>query len=150
MNSFAPAEVAACEALIALALREDLGEAGDITTLAFIGADTIGRAAFNARGPGVLAGLPAAELVFHAVDRGVTFTPARSDGTILKRGDHIAVVEGSMRSILTAERTALNFLQRLSGVATQTHKHVDLVAGLPTQLLDTRKTTPGWRLLEKY
>ncbi len=150
MSSFSTDETAACGALIALALREDLGETGDVTTIAFIPADRAGRAAFIARSPGVLAGLPAAELVFRAVDRSVKFTRLLEDGTILKRGDRFALVEGQMRSILTAERTALNFLQRLSGVATQTRKHVDLIAGLQTRLLDTRKTTPGWRLLEKY
>ncbi len=148
--SFTPAETAACRALIELTLREDLGEAGDITTRAFIPTERTGRAAFVARSPGVLAGLPAAELVFRAVDPGVVFTRLLAEGTILKRGDRLAIVEGSMRSILSAERTALNFLQRLSGVATQTRKHVDLIAGLKTRLLDTRKTTPGWRLLEKY
>jgi nicotinate-nucleotide pyrophosphorylase (carboxylating) len=148
--SFSSAESAACRALINLTIREDLGEAGDITTLAFIPAERTGRAAFVARSPGVLAGLPAAELVCRAVDPNLSFKRLCADGTILKRGDRLAMVEGSMRSILTAERTALNFLQRLSGVATQTRKHVDLIAGLKTRLLDTRKTTPGWRLLEKY
>jgi nicotinate-nucleotide pyrophosphorylase (carboxylating) len=147
---FSAADAAACRALVALALREDLGEWGDITTLAFIPAEHIGRAAFVARSPGVLAGLPAAEIVFRAVDPGLTFKQLLAESTILKRGDRLATVEGPMRSILTAERTALNFLQRLSGVATQTRKHVDLIAGLKTRLLDTRKTTPGWRLLEKY
>src|SRR5262245_24193595 len=148
--SLTRAEAAACQELIALALREDLGELGDITTLAFIPVESTGRAAFVARSPGVLAGLLAVESVFRAVDVGLKLSPLREDGAILNRGDRLAVVEGSMRSILTAERTALNFLQRLSGVATQTRKHVDLVAGLRTQLLDTRKTTPGWRLLENY
>jgi nicotinate-nucleotide pyrophosphorylase (carboxylating) len=150
MATFTHAEAAACQALIALALREDLGELGDVTTLAFISAERRGRAAFVARSPGILAGLPAAALVLRAVDRGATFTALLDDGVTLKRGDRIAVVEGPTRSILTVERTALNFLQRLSGVATQTRKYVDVVAGLKTNLLDTRKTTPGWRLLEKY
>src|SRR5262245_36183589 len=118
--SFTPAESAACRALIELALREDLGEAGDITTQAFIPADCTGRAAFIVRSPGVLAGLPAVELVFRAVDPSLSFKQLLAEGTILKRGDRLATIEGSMRSILTAERTALNFVQRLSGVATQT------------------------------
>src|SRR5262249_1605895 len=148
--TFTPAEATACRALIELALREDLGELGDITTLALIPVERSGRAAFVARSPRELAGRPAAELAFRAVDPGVKFTRLLAEGTILKRGDRPAVVEGPMRSILAAERTALNFLQRLSGVATQTRKHVDLIAGLKTRLLDTRKTTPGWRLVGEY
>jgi nicotinate-nucleotide pyrophosphorylase (carboxylating) len=89
-------------------------------------------------------------MVLRAVDAGLKFEPLLTDGSILQQGDRIATVTGSMRSILVCERTALNFLQRLSGIATLARKFVDLVAGLPVQLLDTRKTTPGWRLLEKY
>src|SRR5262245_53662530 len=123
---FSLAETAACRALIELALREDLGEAGDITTLAFIPAGQSGSAVFVARAPGVLAGLDAVELVLRAVDPGVVFRPLRSDGASVKRGDRLATLTGPMRSILTGERTALNFLQRLSGVATRTRQHVDL------------------------
>ena len=85
-----------------------------------------------------------------AVDPKLVFIPSFTDGDPLVRGDSIATVEGAMRSILAAERTALNFLQRLSGVATLTRQFVDAVAGLTAKILDTRKTTPGWRLLEKY
>src|SRR4051812_31232780 len=99
--SFTRTETAACQALIGLALREDLGERGDITTLAFIPAERTGRAAMVARSPGVLAGIPAAELVFRAVDRGLAFKRLLAEGTILKRGDRLATVEGPMRSILT-------------------------------------------------
>lgn len=148
--SFSVAETAACRALVDLALREDLGEAGDLTTSAFIPIDLGGAATFIARAPGVLAGLPAAHLVVQTVDPALEFAVHLDDGSALQRGDRIATLRGSMRSILIAERTALNFLQRLSGVATQTRRHVDLVAELPVRLLDTRKTTPGWRLLEKY
>jgi nicotinate-nucleotide pyrophosphorylase (carboxylating) len=148
---FTPAEFAACGTLVELALREDLGDCGDITSEALVPADRIGRAVFVARKPGVLAGLPAAERVLEHFP-GVQLQSIRKDGDHLSTGEQgrIAVVSGPMRSILTAERTALNFLQRLSGVATQTARYVEAVAGLPVQVLDTRKTTPGWRLLEKY
>jgi nicotinate-nucleotide pyrophosphorylase (carboxylating) len=148
-SAYDSVEAAACRSLIALALREDLGEAGDLTSLALLPL-TPGTAAFVARAPGVLAGLAAAQMTLAAVDLVLAFRPLLADGAVLKHGDTIAVVTGPIRSIMTAERTALNFLQRLSGVATQTRKHVDLIAGLPVQLLDTRKTTPGWRPLEKH
>lgn len=150
MSTFTPSETAACRALIELALREDLGEQGDLTSLAFLPPDQMGNATLVARSPGILAGLPAAALVVAMVDPRIEFQPLREDGAALQPGERIATVRGPMRSILTAERTALNFVQRLSGVATQTRRYVDLVAGLPVHLLDTRKTTPGWRLLEKY
>jgi nicotinate-nucleotide pyrophosphorylase (carboxylating) len=151
MTSNFPAPVeTACRALIDFALREDLGEAGDVTTLAFVPAGQSGTATFVARKPGVLAGLPAAALVFRAVDPAASFQPLVSDGAQIDRGTKIATVSGSMRSILIGERTALNFIQRLSGVATISRAFVDRVAGLNVQILDTRKTTPGWRLLEKY
>jgi nicotinate-nucleotide pyrophosphorylase (carboxylating) len=89
-------------------------------------------------------------MVLKTVDSALEFQPVVNDGSRVLRGDRLAVASGSMRSILTSERTALNFLQRLSGVATQTRTFVDAVAGLPVAILDTRKTTPGWRLLEKY
>ncbi|MFO0799392.1 MAG: carboxylating nicotinate-nucleotide diphosphorylase [Gemmataceae bacterium] len=150
MPSFNPAEVAACRALVALALAEDLGDIGDRTSAALIPAEQPGRAAFVARTAGVAAGLPAAALVCAAVDPALTFTPALADGTRLARGDVLATVAGPLRSVLAAERTALNFLQRLSGVASLTRRYVDAVAGTRAAVLDTRKTTPGWRLLEKY
>jgi nicotinate-nucleotide pyrophosphorylase (carboxylating) len=147
---FTPAESAACERLLQLALDEDLGTVGDLTSLAVIPADLQGQAVFVARTPGVLAGLPAVALTFARIDPAVVFSPLVDDGTPTTPGLHLATVRGPMRSILSGERTALNFLQRLSGVATQTAKHGALLAGLKCQLLDTRKTTPGWRLLEKY
>jgi len=149
--SFTPAECNACRALVELALREDLGDCGDITSEALVPADRGGRAVLVARKPGVLAGLPAVKLVLEHF-AGVELLPLLDDGEPLTAGeqDRIAILDGPMRSILTAERTTLNFLQRLSGVATQTHRYVELVKDLPVKLLDTRKTTPGWRLLEKY
>ncbi len=148
--TFTTAEAAACDALIELALAEDLGTTGDRTSLATIPASVQGRAAFIVRTPGTVAGLPAAQMVCHAVDPSMKFELHTSDGSSHPRGVVLATVSGSLQKILIAERTALNFLQRMSGVATLTKKYVEAVAGLPVKLLDTRKTTPGWRLLEKY
>lgn len=150
MNGFSPAEADACRRLVDLALAEDLGPVGDRTSRALIPADRPGRAAFVARSPGVVAGLPAAALVCEAVDPRLTFTPSVADGSVLKPGTVVATVAGPLRALLAAERTALNFLQRLSGVASLTRKYVDAAAGHRAEVLDTRKTTPGWRLLEKY
>lgn len=136
--------------LIDLALAEDLSDDADVTSRATIPAAARGRAAFVARSPGVLAGLEAAERVCLRVDHTLQFAALRQDGYRVGKGETVATVEGAMRSILIAERTALNFLQRLSGVASLTRQYVDALAGLPAQVLDTRKTTPGWRLLEKY
>ena len=144
------AETAAALALIALALPEDLGKFGDRTSLATIPADKRATALFVARRDGVVAGLPVAKLVCDAVDPRLFFEPKLTDGAIVSPGAVLATLSGSLRSILAAERTALNFLQRLAGIATLTRQYVDTVAGLPVQILDTRKTTPGWRLLEKY
>jgi nicotinate-nucleotide pyrophosphorylase (carboxylating) len=143
------AETAAAGRLIDLALAEDLGSAGDVTSIATIPAGASGLAAIVVRAAGVVAGLPIAELVCAAVDSTLTFTPAVADGADVQPGAELAIVAGPMRSILTAERTILNFLQRLSGVATLTRRFVE-AAGGNVQVLDTRKTTPGWRLLEKY
>ena len=148
--TFTTAEVAACGRLVELALAEDLGDGGDRTSLATIPADKSARAAFIARVPGVIAGLPTAALVCAAVDAKLTFTPEIADGTAVEKGTRIGILSGPLRSILAAERTALNFLQRLSGVATITRKYVEAVSGTKAKVLDTRKTTPGWRLLEKY
>jgi nicotinate-nucleotide pyrophosphorylase (carboxylating) len=149
MNPLTPAETAAAGRLIALALAEDLDTAGDVTSQATIPADAPGRAAVVARAAGVVAGLPVAGLVCAAVDPALTCMPLVADGTAVTPGTRVATMAGPMRSVLTAERTALNFLQRLSGVATLTRRYADAVGGR-AQVLDTRKTTPGWRLLEKY
>jgi nicotinate-nucleotide pyrophosphorylase (carboxylating) len=143
------AETIAARRLVEMALAEDLDAAGDVTARATVPADNCGHAAVVARTEGVVAGLPVAELVCAAVDPALTFTVAVADGAAVQHGTELATIAGPMRSILTAERTALNFLQRLSGVATLTHRYVE-AAGGNAQLLDTRKTTPGWRLLEKY
>src|SRR4051794_8333971 len=111
---FTPAERDACERLARLALDEDLGSAGDLTSLAVIPADLEGKAVFVARSEGVVAGLPAAALTFSLVDKAVVFTPLVEDGTPTAPKAKLAEVRGLMRSILTGERTALNFIQRLS------------------------------------
>jgi nicotinate-nucleotide pyrophosphorylase (carboxylating) len=147
---FTPAEAAACRRLVESALEEDLGTAGDLTSLAVLPADLDGKAVFVSRSSGVLAGLPAVEMVLSAVNPRLRREPYLTDGDALSPGTRVAAASGPMRSLLSAERTALNFLQRLSGVATLTRRFVDAVAGLPCHILDTRKTTPGWRLLEKY
>lgn len=145
-----PAEVAAADTLIRLALAEDLGDTGDRTSLATIPATAQATAAFVARSAGVVAGLPIAQWVCEAVSRELSFVPAVPDGTATSRGLVLAQVTGPLQAILAAERTALNFLQRLSGIASLTRQFVDAVRGYRVQILDTRKTTPGWRLLEKY
>jgi nicotinate-nucleotide pyrophosphorylase (carboxylating) len=150
VSTFTVAEAEACQRLIALALEEDLNGAGDLTSQAVIPADSTGTAAFVARADGVLAGLPAVAKVLAAVDSRLMFLMSVQDGVSVQRGDRLASVAGPMRSLLSAERTALNFLQRLSGIATQTRRFVSAVAGTKARILDTRKTTPGWRLLEKY
>ncbi len=146
---FTPAETLACRRLVAWALEEDVGP-GDLTSLAVIPETLPGKAVFVARAPGVVAGLPAAELVFAALDARVAFLPLVADGSPVRHGTRLAETSGPMRAILSGERTALNFLQHLSGVATQTRRFADAVAGLTCRVLDTRKTLPGWRLLEKY
>jgi nicotinate-nucleotide pyrophosphorylase (carboxylating) len=148
--TFTPAEAATCERLARLALDEDLGTAGDLTSAALIPPDLQGQAAFVARSPGVVAGMPAVRIVCLLVDDRLALDEQVPDGSRVEAGTRLAVVRGAMRSLLAAERTALNFLQRLSGVATLTAEYVARVAGLRCQVLDTRKTTPGWRLLEKY
>jgi nicotinate-nucleotide pyrophosphorylase (carboxylating) len=145
-----PAEADAADALIRLALAEDLDAAGDRTSLATIPEGEFARAAFVARAAGVVAGLPVAERVCRAVSPHLAFAPAVPDGTATARGTRLATVSGPLRAILAAERTALNFLQRLSGVASLTRQFVDPCGNYRAKILDTRKTTPGWRLLEKY
>lgn len=139
----------ATEALIALALEEDLGR-GDVTSDAIFegaGADIRGR--IVAREPLVVAGLEVAGAVFRRVDPAIRFDAALSDGKRVERGEVVALLSGPVRGVLGAERTALNFLQRLSGVATLTRRYVDAVAGTGAIIVDTRKTAPGWRALDK-
>jgi nicotinate-nucleotide pyrophosphorylase (carboxylating) len=172
---FNKAERKACRRLLRLGLAEDLGRRGDLTTQALVPEDLVGSAIFTARTGGIVAGLPTVELLlatmdfrfmfqyrrrmarawdlapmFAAMDIQWAFQPLVEDGTRVEPGDKIAKISGLIWSILAAERLSLNFLQHLSGIATTTRQYVDAVAGLSCQILDTRKTTPGWRLLEKY
>ena len=131
------------------ALEEDLGAAGDITTDATIPVNAKGEAAIVAREAGVIAGLDLAAQAFLSLDPEVKFSPLVSDGEVVKQGAKIAKIAGKTRAILTAERTALNFLGHLSGVATLTSRFVEAVAGTGARIACTRKTTPGLRALEK-
>lgn len=149
-NLSGPAETAAWELLIAAALEEDLASAGDLTSLALVRTDLPGAGSFVARRPGVLAGLDAVRMVLARVDAALRFEQCCDDGAAIETGQVIGRVSGSLRSLLAAERTALNFVQRLSGVATLVRRYVEAIAGLPCKIYDTRKTTPGWRVLEKY
>ena len=135
--------------IVRLALAEDLGRAGDLTTDATIPAGAQMRAVIAARKPGVIAGLDAAEYALRLIDTDVSFALKKQDGAVLAPGDVIAELKGSARSILIAERTMLNFLGRLSGVASLTRQYVDAVAHTKTRIVCTRKTTPGHRALEK-
>ena len=137
------------EHLIDLALAEDVGS-GDATSLAVIGEKVDASAELICKESCVCAGLEVAAAVFNKVDQHLIWSERVSDGDLLKAGAKLAIVKGKARSILTAERTALNFLQRLCGVATAARRYADAVAGTRTVVLDTRKTTPGWRSLEKY
>lgn len=134
--------------LIDAALAEDIGS-GDLTAAYFIPQESRARACVVARANGCLAGTEIAAEVFHRVDPETRVQIILRDGSQVTRGAHVMLVEGFTRSILTAERTALNFLQHLSGIATLTRQYVTEVQGSKTRILDTRKTTPGWRTLEK-
>lgn len=136
--------------IIRAALAEDLGRAGDVTAQACIPTDTQLTAAFCARRGGVVAGLTCVRLTLTELDPTVKFTPLVHDGQIVSAGTSLAQVSGNARAILTAERTALNLLGRLCGIATLTRDFVDAVAGSSAHITDTRKTTPGLRALEKY
>ncbi|MEK5478897.1 carboxylating nicotinate-nucleotide diphosphorylase [Paenibacillus sp. FSL R5-0407] len=130
-------------------LKEDVGS-GDVSTGVTIPAGHESKGIIHAKDSGVIAGIPVAQLVFEVVDPMLTFTPLVKDGDTVTKGTVLAEVEGSTHSILTGERLALNLLQRLSGIATRTRSFVEVLEGLPTRLVDTRKTTPGHRMLEKY
>jgi len=137
------------ERVVYAALAEDVG-AGDVTTEATIEADAVGTAELILKEGGIVCGLAAAEAVFRALDSDLRFEALVEDGTPVERMTVVAVVSGPLRAILTGERVALNFLGRLSGIGTLTRRYVDAVAGTGVAILDTRKTTPGLRLLEKH
>jgi len=140
----------AVESLISVALAEDLGQDGDITSNATIPADMRFQGVMAARHDMVIAGLGIAGLVFKAMDNTIDWHPQSKDGAFVSAGTILARVEGPGRALLTAERTALNFLQHLSGIATLAKTYVDVVQGTNATILDTRKTLPGYRDLAKY
>ena len=142
-------DVALVRRVVRAALEED-GAFQDVTTLSTVPPDQRGRGEFLSKDTGVLAGMPLVRAAFEAVDPRIELRAALEDGSALEYGSIIGQVEGPLASILSAERIGLNFLQRLSGTATLTRQLVDVVAGLPTRVVDTRKTTPGLRALERY
>jgi len=144
-----PYSQAELHALVKSALDED-GAFNDLTTIATVVSDRHARGRLVARAPGVLCGIPLALETFRTLDPKVTIRVDCEDGARLEPGDSVLYLSGHARALLTAERVALNFMQRLSGVASATARYVDAVRGTHAKILDTRKTTPGWRLLEKY
>lgn len=137
------------DALLTAALQEDVGT-GDITTESCIPPEAVSRGRFLAKEDLVLCGLDVAKRVFELTDPTLSFTALRRDGELVKKGEYFAEVSGCSRSILTGERVALNLMQRMSGIATRTAQAVSAVAGTKTRIVDTRKSTPGLRVLEKY
>ncbi len=148
-TSMTKAEFQKIEKIIGIALKEDLGS-GDITSKLIIPEKKVGEGFIIARGKGIVAGLEAVELVFKQIDPGLKFKSSVNDGDKVRPGQEVALIQGKLRSILAGERTALNFLQRLSGIATLTAEFVLKIKGTKAKILDTRKTTAGLRLLEKY
>ena len=136
--------------LLRLAIPEDIGEAGDLTTAALVPDDVVGQAAVVVRSAGVIAGLPAGGVVLKAVDPRLAWHEKAKDGQSVQSGDLVATIGGPAQNLLQAERLVLNLLGRLSGIATLTREYVEAVAGTRARVYDTRKTTPGWRRLEKY
>ncbi|MEA4966566.1 MAG: carboxylating nicotinate-nucleotide diphosphorylase [Bacteroidaceae bacterium] len=134
---------------IELSLSEDIGD-GDHSSLACISKSETNKAKLVAKQEGIICGIDIAREVYALVDKSIKFTAMMKDGDRIKKGDIIFRVEGSAIGILTSERTALNYMQRLSGIATSTNEYVELIKGTRTKLLDTRKTTPSMRLFEKY
>ncbi|MEW6299535.1 MAG: carboxylating nicotinate-nucleotide diphosphorylase [Thermodesulfobacteriota bacterium] len=144
-----PFDHPAVSRLIALALEEDLGR-GDVTTLATIPPDRTARGRITAKADLTVAGLPLGERILRALDATAGFRALAAEGGAVRRGEVVAELWGNAAALLIAERTLLNFLQRLSGVATVTRRFVDAVAGTACKIIDTRKTLPGFRLLDKY
>lgn len=138
------------EPLVRNALTEDMGRAGDITTDAIISRDTKWKAALVVRQKGVIAGLDLARTAFQLIDPSLLFHTTHDDGSVVKAKTTVATIRGNARAIITAERVALNFLCRMSGIATATHQLVAAVKPYKTRICCTRKTTPGLRMIEKY
>ncbi len=151
MNSIPKINWSRMDILIELALSEDLNDIGDTTSNSVIPENIIATAKLKCKEDCICAGLEVAKKVFQKVDKNVTFTEKVKDGTRCNKGTVLAEINGDARSLLTAERTALNFIQRLCGVATVAKKYADAIpVDSKTVVLDTRKTTPGWRNIEKY
>ena len=138
------------EQLINLAFEEDLSDLGDATSLGVIPSTTEATAVFIAKDDLICCGLPVAEMAFKILDEDIKFHAKVNEGDFCSKGTIMAEFKGNAQALLTGERTALNFIQRLCGVATTSHRYAKAVAGTDTLILDTRKTTPGWRNLEKY
>jgi nicotinate-nucleotide pyrophosphorylase (carboxylating) len=136
--------------LVRLAVREDLGRQNDWTTVALVDPETQGRAAIVAREPGVIAGMQAAPVLINEMQAAIDWRAHAKDGDEIERGTCVAEISGTARDMLTCERPLLNLLGRLSGIATLTRQYVERVEGTSARIYDTRKTTPGWRRLEKY
>ena len=149
-ETFGEVERVAAQKLIELALSEDLSTVGDLTCMALIRPDQCATVKVVSRNSGVLAGSPIGRMVFAKLDLDVRWDANQRDGERVSPGSVIATVSGPLRSLLIGERTMLNFMTHLSGIATLTQIFVDAVSGTSAKLLDTRKTLPGWRLLEKY
>jgi len=135
--------------IILNALGEDIGT-GDITTSWIVPQGHKSKGIILSKDEFILAGMPFAERTFHLIDQDISFNPKKRDGSRIKKGDILATFSGSTRGILMAERVALNILQRLSGIATQTDRFVERVRGMSVRIVDTRKTAPGLRVLDKY
>ncbi len=149
-QTFGASEQSAAQQLIELALTEDLSSHGDLTCQALIRPDLRATVCVVARKDGILAGSPIGRMVFEKLDPGIVWQAIRNDGDRVLPGDVVANVAGPLRSLLIGERTMLNFMTHLSGIATMTRRFVDAAAGTGVKVLDTRKTLPGWRLIEKY
>jgi len=136
------------QALIELAIREDIGS-GDHSSLACFQDDSEGEAVIYAKENGIIAGVDLAKHIFYAFDKELIYSSLVADGTPVKPGTEIAKIKGNKQHLLTAERTVLNFMQRMSGIATKTREYVNAIKGTGARILDTRKTTPGFRAIEK-
>jgi nicotinate-nucleotide pyrophosphorylase (carboxylating) len=137
------------EDIIKIAIKEDINY-GDITSDILIDENSKSEAIITAKEEGVIAGISVAEMVFKVIDESIIFIPIKKDGEEVARGESIAKIAGNTRSILKGERVALNLIQRMSGIATKSRSYAQLVQGMPVRIVDTRKTTPGLRALEKY
>jgi len=149
MSKLPPLPPTVIEPMVRRALDEDFGNSGDITANLLIPASAKGKLMMRAREAGVIAGMQAAQMTYAMVDSRVRLTIKKSDGSKVKKGDVIATVEGPSRALLSAERVALNFLGRMSGIATLTSQYVALIKGTNVRIAATRKTTPGLRAVEK-